>query len=803
MYFNVPTASKARRIYALILCLCGLALLCGGAALAFAGGSLYYLIAGGAFVATGVCFWRGDARGHWLYCLLLAGTAAWGVYEVGFHAWGLVARLAMPLVLGIPLLFWRSGAESEPAVGGMRPRWSVVASLLIIAPLLGAGIRAVGPELPVDPLWHRGTATTPGVLEQPLASAQGGDWLHYGNDAGGTRFSALDQINAANVGQLQVAWEADVGPASPGPRNSLQVTPLQIGEALFVCNGHNVVISLDAETGGERWRQSMTRDAAPSAKPCRGVSYFKAPGAVGLCAERILAVSQTPELFAFDVPTGAPCPGFGTQGRVTLLDGLGKVPAGYYYVSSAPQVVRGNVVLGGAVADGQYWGEPSGVIRAFDAVTGKLAWAFDAGNREHRGAPPEGQSYTDSTPNSWAPISADEALGLVYLPTGNATPDFYGAQRRHFDDDISSSVIALDAQTGELRWRFQTVHHDIWDYDVPSQPTLVDLPTQGGVRKALIQPTKRGEVFVLDRVTGEPIKPVSELAVPQGEIADGERLSPTQPFSTGLPSFRGPTLRESDMWGMTPFDQLLCRIRFRNARYEGTLTPVSLGTTILDPGYSGGINWGSVSVDVDRGIMLVNWMRVPTRVELVTREEGQARGYKLFDGTKSQGAPNHPMENTPFAAQPGPFLSPLGIPCSAPPWGLITAVDLVSGKTIWSKPLGTGRDSGPLGVRSHLPLTMGVPNSGGSVTTRGGLVFIGASVDSMFRAFDTTTGEQRWQTDLPGAGLATPMTFKSARSGRQFVVIAAGGRPSLNTRLSTKIVAFALPKQDNTESKTP
>ena len=355
-------------------------------------------------------------------------------------------------------------------------------------------------------------------------------------------------------------------------------------------------------------------------------------------------------------------------------------------------------------------------------------------------------------------------------------------------------MIALDIATGNLRWRFQTVHHDLWDYDVPSQPTLIDLPTPSGKRRALIQPTKRGEIFVLDRATGEPIKAVKEMAVPQDGIPLGERLSPTQPFSVEMPSFRGPTLRESDMWGLTPLDQLLCRILFKRSRYEGTLTPVSLERpTIIDPGYSGGINWGSVSVDVDRALMIVNWMRLPSRVELLSREEARDRGFRAFDGTRGQGSGRHPQENAPYAAQVAPFLSPTGIPCSAPPWGSLSAVDLASGRVLWSQPLGNGRDSGPWGLRSHLPVTMGVPNSGGSLTTRGGLVFIGASVDSMVRAFDSDSGKLLWQASLPGAGMATPMTFQSS-GGRQFVVIAAGGRPALKTRLSTKIVAYALPR---------
>ena len=464
-------------------------------------------------------------------------------------------------------------------------------------------------------------------------------------------------------------------------------------------------------------------------------------------------------------------------------------------MSSAPQIIRGKAVIGGGIPDGQFWGGPSGVIRAFDARTGELSWAFDPGHPDRIGAPPPGETYTPSSPNSWAPISADEALGLVYLPMGNATPDNFGGQRRPFDEEVSSAVIALDAETGRLRWRFQVTHHDIWDYDTPSQPTLVDMPTDNGVRPALIQPTKRGEIFVLDRETGKPIKPVTEVAAPQGDIGAGERLSSTQPASLGLPAFRGPTLRESDMWGATPVDQMLCRILFRQSRYEGHLTPITLGKPVLiDPGSLGGVNWGSASIDADRGIMVVNWSRLPDRVELVTREEATRRKFKLADGQGPGGDAERPMLNTPYGAYGGMFMSPLGVPCTAPPWGLTAAVDLMSGRLLWSKPLGTARDTGPLNIPSMLPLTVGTPVSGGAVTTRGGLVFVGASMDRTFRALDVATGRELWQARLPGGGNATPMTYRSPVSGRQFVVVAAGGKPPLAISLGTKLVAYALPR---------
>ena len=795
---NVTASGAAlwiRRIYSAVLGLVGIAILVQGALLVAVGGSVYYILAGAAIGLSAFWLWRGDPRGVWIYAAMLLATMAWAIWEVGLDGWGVLVRLATFVILSLPLL-------AKSIRGNRQLQWSVYgvqgASLLaggvVAALLIGIGAHALRAERE-DPLKKLGMLDkAPEALPQPLAKITQSNWVHFGNDRGGTRFSPLEQVTPQNVAQLEVAWEADIGPADPKVPSALQVTPINIGDALYVCNGRNTILGLDAETGRERWRFDMTRDEPPSGKPCRGVAYYRVPQATGMCSERIFAGNQSGDLFAVDAATGKACEDFGVEGRVRLRDGMGVVPPGYHYVSSPPQVARGKVVVGGAILDGQFWGEPTGVIRAFDAITGQLAWAFDPG-RPPGANPGVGEAFAPSTPNSWAPISADEELGLVYLPMGNATPDFYGAQRRPFDEEVASSVIALEAETGQLRWRFQTTHHDIWDYDVPSQPTLIDLPTPEGIKKALIQPTKRGEVFVIDRTTGEPIKTVEELSVPQEGIAPGERLSPTQPFSTAMPSFRPPTLRESDMWGLTPFDHMVCRKQFKESRYEGTLTPVGLGSpTIFDPGYSGGFNWGSVSINVDRGILVANWMRLPSRVELLTRADAAARGFARFDGSKGQGSGQHPQDNTPYAAQPSAFLSPLGMPCPAPPWGLLTAVDLVSGRVIWSQPIGTGRDTGPFGIESRLPITMGVPMSGGSITTRSGLVFIGATAERTFRAFDITTGKELWSARLPAAGVATPMTYLSQASSRQFVVIAAGGRPGMVTRLSTKLVAFALPK---------
>lgn len=476
---------------------------------------------------------------------------------------------------------------------------------------------------------------------------------------------------------------------------------------------------------------------------------------------------------------------------------MSNAPFGLYYVSSAAQMIRGNLVVGGSVLDNQFWGAPSGVVRAFDAVTGQLSRAFDVGRPDRRGEPAAGETYTPSTPNSWAPMSADEKLGLVYLPMGNSTPDLYGAQRRPFDDANASAIVALDADTGSVRWRFQTTHHDLWDYDVPSQPTFVDLPTPDGPRPALIAPTKRGEIFVLDRRTGTPIRTVRELPVPQGGNGPGDRLSKTQPFSVAMPSFRGAKLREADMWGLTPIDQMICRIEFKRSRYEGTLTPIGLDRpSIVQPGYGGGVNWGSVSVDIDRGIMIVPWMNLPTRSQLITREQADKRGM-VVHAVRGPVNTGNPMANTPYGAVNGPFVSPLGTPCAPPAYANMTAVDLVTGRVIWSRPSGTAADTGPLGLRSHLPVTMGVPFSGGGITTRGGLTFIAASVEQTIRAFDVASGKELWKARLPAGGQATPMTYRSPRSGRQFVLIAAGGKPTLKTTQGSKLVAFTLPDTAN------
>lgn len=778
----------ARRTFAALLLLIGGSLVWLGAALVLAGGSPYYVLIGAAVVMTAALCWRGDARAAWVYGAMLAATLAWALWEVGPDGWALVPRLIAPAVLGLWFLTPLGFQAGDASARKWASREVGLMSVLIIGGVL-ALLVASEPS-------NEGLAQDARPVEE--RGADSGDWLHYGNDAAGTRFSPLDQISPANVGRLQVAWTFRTGHDFNNSHATFETTPIKIGDTLYLCSSFNEVIALDADTGKPRWRFDPKASTGPAGMPiCRGVSYYRDPAAQAgaPCAERIIAATIDGRLLALDSRRGTPCPGFGRNGQVSLLTGLGPVERGYYLVTSAPQIIRGRIVVGGSVADNMTVGEPSGVIRAYDAVTGRFAWAFDVGRPTEHGEPGPGEHYTRGTPNSWAPISADETLGLVYLPTGNATPDWYGGHRRPFDEQYSSAVVALDAETGAVRWSFQTTHHDLWDYDIGSQPTLYDMPVGGGRRiPALIQPTKRGEIFVLDRRTGKPITPVVERRVPQSDVP-GERTSPTQPFSVGMPAFAGRTLSERVMWGVTPIDQAWCRLQFRKARYDGTLTPPRLDRPILvQPGYMGGMDWGGVTIDRARDIMVLNPLQISLKVQLLTRQQADKMGLKPIT-SKTHGAMGgaSAQAGTPYGVDVKPFLSPLMVPCEQPPYGEIAGLNLKTRKLLWRRPLGTAREVGPFGIRSHLPLTMGTPNIGGAITTRSGLTFIGAAQDQFLRAYETSSGRELWKARLPAGGQATPMTYRSPKSGRQFVVIAAGGHAQLGTKLGDHIVAFALP----------
>ncbi|MFS0850439.1 membrane-bound PQQ-dependent dehydrogenase, glucose/quinate/shikimate family [Novosphingobium panipatense] len=770
-------------LFLLIIAASALALLWLGGRLALLGGSPWYLLSGLVMLATAALIWRRKPLSITLYWTFLGANLIWALWEAGLDYWALAPRLAMPVCMGLYMLTpaYRRHVGVDRPLPGARILWPGLATLI-------AGGIALAFWVDSSPA---GTSTAWGP--SPARPADG-DWIAYGNDRGGSRFSPLEQITPSNVGNLKPAWTFHAGKLADGKvRTSFQANPIKVGSRLYLCAANNDVIALDPETGRTLWRHSPKTDlTGVYGAVCRGVTYYSVPEARGLCAERIYTATLDARLIALDAATGRPCPSFGRGGQVDLTSGFGKVEKGYYFVTSPPALVRGKLVLGGWVIDGQKTGEPPGVMRAFDAVTGDFVWAFDIGRPNRHGLPPEGQTFTRGSPNSWAPMSSDEALGLIYVPTGNATPDYFGGHRTANDDRFSSAVVALDAESGAVRWSFQTTHHDLWDYDVASQPTLVDLP--GGI-KGLLQPTKRGEIFFLDRVTGNPILPVAERAVPQGGVK-GERLANTQPYSIAMPSFGGPRPTEQRMWGLTPIDQAMCRIRFKEARFDGDMTPLSTEhPTITWPGYLGGIDWGGVAVDPERGLMIVNNNQVANYNYLIPRTAADRRGIKPMTASHMSdvGGPAAQM-GVPYAAQIAPFLSPIAIPCQQPPYGRISAVDLKTGKMVWSKIFGTSRDSGPLALPTFVPIPMGVPNIGGSVATASGLTFIGATQEHAFRAYETATGRLLWKTRLPAGGNASPTTYWSQESGRQFVVIAAGGHGAMLSGSSDELIAYALPK---------
>ncbi|HTY16150.1 MAG TPA: pyrroloquinoline quinone-dependent dehydrogenase [Myxococcota bacterium] len=603
------------------------------------------------------------------------------------------------------------------------------------------------------------------------------------------KWSPLTQITAANVGELEPAWIYRHGDVSDGThettRTSFNATPIEVDDTLYFCTGLNRVIALDPETGAERWsfdpKLRLRRLHGPYPMVCRGVAHWAgSPADSGACRRRIFTGTIDSELIALDAETGKPCEDFGDHGRVSLREGVGEAPPWEYYVTSPPLVVRDVVVVGALISDNLRTDAPAGVVRAFDVRTGRLRWAWDPIPPD-RPRPPPGQ-YTLATPNVWSIMSADPERGLVFLPTGNAGPDYYAGER-HGLDYFSSSVVALDADTGTLRWSFQTVHHDHWDYDVPAQPALFQVEGVGGGVPAVAQITKMGHLFLLDRTTGQPLYSVEERPVPQRGAAPGDVLAPTQPFPTHPGPLAPETLTPDDAWGFTPWDKGKCREIIAGMRSDGIFTPPGLEPSIQYPGNAGGPNWGGVSIDPRSGVLFVNSMRVPSVVQLLPRADFD----RLDPSSVHYPEMLDPMKGTPYGLRISPLLGPLGAPCNPPPWGVMTAVDLRSGRVLWESTLGTTRDKAPFPM--WLPL--GAPNLGGSIATAGGVVFIGATTDKFLRGFDAATGAEIWRQRLPFTASATPMTYRLRKDGRQFLVVSAGGHGW--SEPGDALMAFALP----------
>lgn len=787
---------EPNRIYALIVgvivLVYGLMLAIPGGWLVLKGGTLYYLAAG---LGTLVAGWL-VARRRRLGLLVYAGVAAlslvWALWETGAAFWLILPRLAAPAIAG--LFAWSPWWFAHGSAAGQGANSS--AGTGRTASLIAGGITAAAglTFLATHGLTaHADNAPPVHAADGPASDAS--QWLHYGNDLGASRFSPADQITPANVDGLEVAWTFRTGAlrnGKPGNLPALETTPLKVGSTLYACTPESTVIAIDAATGKERWRHDPRPDMTGLGTiTCRGVSYFAAPAAPE-CQQRIIAPVIDGKLIALDAQSGSVCRSFGKDGIIDLREGLGEVLPGYYSLTSPPTIVRGTVVVGGAIKDNASVDEPSGVIRGYDAVTGALRWAWDPALAPGAPAAAPGTIHTRGAPNAWGVASGDEALGLVYLGMGNATPDFFGGLKDDNKARYASSIVALDVATGRPRWSFQTVHRDIWDYDVAAQASLIDLDTPGGKVPALIQGTKSGQLFMLDRRTGKPLTQVNERKTPRGAVP-GEILAPTQPFPTALPSLVPPDLTEASMWGLTPFDQMWCRARFLDLRYDGMFTPPSVQGTIYYPSSVGGVNWGGTSIDPERQLLMVNvnriaqiWTLIPHTDKDKALAEAAAGGKARKQPMQEQGYYQE-QKGTPYGVALEMFLSPLGIPCTPPPWGVMEAFDLKTRTKLWSKPLGGTRDQSPLPIDAPL----GTPNFGGSLVTRSGLTFIGAAAENRVRAFDSRTGAIVWTANVPAGPQATPMTY--VENGRQYVVFAAGGSAMLGTQSGDYLIAYALP----------
>lgn len=827
-------SSTARRprhalvtVLSLVLMLLGLVLGGLGAWLASLGGSWYYVLAGVGLLVAGVLLWGNRRAGALWFGAVFVGTLLWTWWESGSDYWrwvprlGLIVGIGLVLSLLLPTLDRPFSRRLSRSIAGVLALVFVAAFALAFVP---HGVTAASGSFP-EAMTSTGLAPTADAPLQPADKPVDDDWAAYGRNNAATRFSPLQQITPDNVAKLEQAWLFRTGDL-PQKRWGAETTPLKVGDTLYLCTARNQLVALNAADGTERWRfdPKIKDKSIPYTAACRGVSYYEVPATAqqaadadvaadlasgqsqvpvltqlprSACSARIIEGTLDGRLIAVDAATGKPCAGFGNNGQVDITLGMGDSPAGYVSITSPPAIVQGVIVTGHQVLDGQRRDAPSGVIQAYDAITGKLRWAWDMDQPELTGLPAQGKTYTRGTPNMWTTATGDDQLGLVYLPMGNSAGDYWSGSRTENQNKYATSLVAIDVNTGKPVWHFQAVRKDVWDYDMGSQATLVDYPTAAGKVPAILLPTKQGDMYVLDRRTGKLLTPAEERKVPTGGV-EPEQRSPTQLFSL-YHTLRKPDLTERDMWGITPIDQLVCRIQFRKASYEGFYTPPTADRHSIEyPGYNGGSDWGSVSVDPRRGVIVANYNDMPNYNLLVPRATADKLGWVPREDVRAdkggaEGA-GDPQTGTPYAIDVNagwrlPFTKLL---CKQPPYGGIRAVDMRTGKTLWDRPFGSARGNGPFGIRSGLPIEIGTPNNGGSVVTASGLIFIAAATDDLLRAIDLKTGKELWHAKLPAGGQANPMIY--AFGGRQYVVIMAGGHHFMETPAGDYVIAYALPK---------
>ncbi|MFK7830465.1 MAG: pyrroloquinoline quinone-dependent dehydrogenase [Congregibacter sp.] len=605
-------------------------------------------------------------------------------------------------------------------------------------------------------------------------------WSSFAGVGSGGQYSALSDINTGNVERLQRAWTVHTGDVVEGPTaeggTSFQATPILWDDKLFVCTPLHRVLALDAGNGDVLWSfdawETLPVDMPRFGANCRGVAIWVDESVLAgeVCRARIIKPDIFARLIAVDAETGLLCDDFGSAGVVDL-NAMENHGEGGLFMSSPPSVAGDLLITGSGVGDNVVANAADGIVRALDARSGEVVWEFNP-------IPASLRSKTGGA-NTWSFMAVDEELGLVYLPTSSPSVDPYGVFRSE-PIPYANAVVALKLTTGEVAWSFQTIHHDLFDYDLPAQPILFDLLRDGQSVPALAQITKTGFVFVFDRRDGTPLYPIEEVQVPLSFVA-GELASATQPQPLRPAPFARKKLEKDALFGLLYFDRKACEKRFDELRYDGLFTPPSEQGTLQFPSSLGGGNWGGAALDPGSNVLIVKTSNVASTVTLIPADP---------EAVRPVGPPveflKKPLNQTPYRLDGEFFLSPLGVPCTPPPWGELVAIDLNSAEHLWRRPLGRN----PVGP-FETPASWGSPNVAGPIVTGGGLIFVGAGSDSTFRALDVRTGEELWaDTDLPAPAMAVPMTYKSG--GRQFVVVAAGGNGLAGTAQSDAIVAYWL-----------
>ncbi|WP_288443011.1 membrane-bound PQQ-dependent dehydrogenase, glucose/quinate/shikimate family [uncultured Pantoea sp.] len=782
------------KLTSLVLAILGVALLYMGGKLLMMGGSAFYALMAVGLLITAILLFRNQRSALSLYAVLMWITLAWMIWEVGFDKWQWIPRGDLFGVIGLWLAMpW----VVKPLYQGQRRFHGLLGSTVAIMIVLVIGLCFY------DPLPQAGTITN--AREQNSEQGANADWTAYGGTADGLRFSALNQITKENVRNLEVAWTyhtGDLRQDNDATEYTFEATPLKANGMLYFCTPHNEVHALDPQSGAVKWKYTPAKDRSylQQHQTCRGVSYYAgAPVAAqdtaatpAMCRKRIFNATTDARLIALDADSGKPCADFGNNGVVDLHANMGDVRPHALMQTAAPLVAGNLVIVGGSVMDNGFnSGNPSGVIRAYDVQSGRLVWNFDPANPQNTAPIAAGQTYPQDTPVAWGTLSADLKNGLVYVPFGNASPDELGIERdaNSNTEKFRDALVALDLQTGAFKWRYKSSHHDLWDRDNPSQPSLVDIDYQGQKQPVVILPTKTGNLFVLNRLTGQPVYPVNDVKVSTEGGVPGEKFAATQPVSSL--NFIPQPLTEKSMWGITPFDQMACRMDFRSLRYDGNpWTPATEGGSLVFPGNIGVFNWGSVAVDPQRQMLIAAPVRLAYKYNLIKRTPATATE-RLF--TKD----GQPYWNENFhgdyAIHIQQLASGLGIPCIAPPWGRMVGVDLKTGKTEWLRRVGTTKNLKTSFLPGRFPIgfPMGMVAHGGPLLTAGDLVFHGATADNYIRAYDSTTGELLWQQELSAGAQATPATYMGS-DGKQYVVIAAGGHGSLGTKAGDSVVAFRL-----------